>query len=102
MSDFIEQLLEGGVDGAADVWPQIVDYVRDVLGTSGMASLRDWAEADDDELAILSLVDCFAGYRKARTFEELRHKFGDDLVPAIGAAALVGFAGWQPCPEVPQ
>ena len=112
MGDLIDALLEDEADRYAhrtwrsglhvDDWPQIVNYVRDVMGTSGMATLRSWAEIDDDELAILSLVDCFAGHHTVRSLEELRRKFGDDLLPAIGAAALVGFARWQPSSEVPQ
>ena len=111
MIDLVDELIEDEMADAADRswrsgleddWLQVVNYVRDVMGTSGMAALRSWAETNDDEFAILSLVHCFAGYHKARSLKELRHKFGDDLLPAIGAAALVGFAGWQPSSGVPQ
>ena len=113
--DLIDELLTDEADDAAervhqdevrhasaDDWAEIVSCVRKAMGMSGIAVLRSWAETDDDEVAILLLVDCSAGFREVRSIKELRRKFGDDLAPAIGAAALVGFAGWQRGPGVTQ
>ena len=64
MIDLIDELLEIEADAAAervhqsevrhasaDDWPQIVNYVRDVMGTSGMASLRSVSSACNPEIS---------------------------------------------------